>query len=283
MDKQTDTKIISFQGAHGAFSDMACRAVYPNLKTLPCADFETAMLAVENGDADLAMIPVDNSLAGRVAAIHQLLPETKLHIISEYFLDVSHNLVATKGTNIEDIKYIRSHVHALPQCRELLKEIGAQGVVSGDTALAAKEVSQMNDKTVAAISSKLAAEIYGLNILRSDVQDTKNNKTRFLVFAPYAEVPDYEPASSEKIVTSLLFRVRNIPSALYKAMGGFATNGVNMTKIESYMDGSDFGATQFYCDIEGHIDDRSVQLAIEELEFFAKEIRILGVYPRNTL
>lgn len=275
-----EKKIISFQGAQGAFSDMACRAVYPAYQTLPCADFETAMMAVEKGDADLAMIPVDNSLAGRVAAIHQLLPETKLHIIGEYFLPVSHNLVAKKGTNISDITSIRSHVHALPQCRELLKELGATGIVSGDTALAAKEVANTDDTTVAAISSRLAAEIYGLELLKTDVQDSKNNKTRFLVFAPYADVPDYTPASPQKIVTSLLFRVRNIPSALYKAMGGFATNGVNMTKIESYMNGSDFGATQFYCDIEGHIDDRSVQLAIEELEFFAKEIRILGVYLR---
>lgn len=278
MKDELNQKIISFQGVHGAFSDMACRAVYPDYQTLPCADFEKAMRVVENGDADLAMIPVDNSLAGRVAAIHQLLPETKLHIVGEYFLPVSHNLVGLKGADIKDIKQIRSHVHALPQCRTLLKDLGVQGVVSGDTALAAKEVSQMADNSIAAISSALAAEIYGLEILKADVQDTKNNKTRFLVFAPQPDIPDYD--SYAKVVTSLLFRVRNIPSALFKAMGGFATNGVNITKLESYMDGSDFGATQFYCDFEGHIDDKSVQLAIEELDFFAKEIRILGVYPR---
>lgn len=271
------TNKIAFQGQKGAYSDLACREMYPEMESLPCVDFASALKAVEDGEADLGMIPVDNSLAGRVAAVHQLLPETSLHIVGEYFLPVHHCLLGVKGTKIEDIKQIRSHLHALPQCRNLIRSLNVREYISGDTALAAKEVAEMKDPTIAAIASSYAAEIYGLDVLKANIEDAKHNTTRFLVVSQRADVP--ERRDDTKTLTTLLFRVRNIPSALYKAMGGFATNNVNMTKLESYMVEGEFEATQFYCDIEGHIDDRNVQLAIEELEFFAREVRILGVYP----
>lgn len=266
---------IAFQGAPGAYSDLACRHVFPDLETLPCTSFAHAFEAVEKGAADLAMIPIDNLLAGRVAAVHQLLPESSLHVVGEYFLPIHHCLMGIQGSKLTDLLEVRSHVHALPQCQKVIKELGLKEVVSADTAKAAEEVSSLNDVSIGAIGSSLAAKIYDLCILKENVEDAAYNTTRFLVMAP---VPDVPETDGTPIKTSLLFRVRNIPAALYKAMGGFATNGVNMTKLESYMVGDQFDATQFYCDIDGHIDDPNVKLAIEELEFFAKEVRILGVY-----
>lgn len=271
-------KKIAFQGEKGAYSDLACRSVYPEMETVPCVDFLSALQAVEKGYADLAMIPVDNSLAGRVAVIHQLLPQTKLNIVGEFFLPVHHCLLGVKGASIDDIKQVRSHTHALPQCHNIIKDLKLEQYVSADTATAAREVAEMQDKEKAAISSSLAAEIYDLDILKENIEDAAHNTTRFLVFSPETFVPKVEEG---KAITTFIFRVRNIPAALYKVMGGFATNGVNITKLESYMVDGHFEATQFYCDIEGHIDDVNVRQAFEELDFFAAEIRILGCYPAH--
>ncbi len=271
-------KKIAFQGEKGAYSDLACRSVYPEMETVPCVDFLAALQAVEKGRADLAMIPVDNSLAGRVAVIHQLLPQTKLNIVGEFFLPVHHCLLGVKGASIDDIKQVRSHTHALPQCHNIIKDLKLEQYVSADTATAAREVAEMQDKEKAAISSSLAAEIYDLDILKENIEDAAHNTTRFLVFSPETFVPEVEEG---KAITTFIFRVRNIPAALYKVMGGFATNGVNITKLESYMVDGHFEATQFYCDIEGHIDDVNVRQAFEELDFFAAEIRILGCYPAH--
>lgn len=271
-------KKIAFQGEKGAYSDLACRSVYPDIETVPCVDFMSALQAVEKGHADLAMIPVDNSLAGRVAVIHQLLPQTQLNIIGEFFLPVHHCLLGVSGASIEDIKQVRSHTHALPQCHDIISRLKLEQYVSADTAAAAREVSQLQDKSVAAISSSLAAEIYDLEILKENIEDAAHNTTRFLVFAPSPQTPE---VGSCDAITTLIFRVRNLPAALYKVMGGFATNGVNITKLESYMVDGQFEATQFYCDIEGHIDDPQVRLAFEELDFFAAEVRVLGCYPAH--
>ena len=271
-------KKIAFQGEKGAYSDLSCRSVYPEMETVPCVDFLSALQAVEKGYADLAMIPVDNSLAGRVAVIHQLLPQTKLNIVGEFFLPVHHCLLGVKGASIDDIKQVRSHTHALPQCHNIIKDLKLEQYVSADTATAAREVAEMQDKEKAAISSSLAAEIYDLDILKENIEDAAHNTTRFLVFSPETFVPKVEEG---KAITTFIFRVRNIPAALYKVMGGFATNGVNITKLESYMVDGHFEATQFYCDIEGHIDDVNVRQAFEELDFFAAEIRILGCYPAH--
>ena len=271
-------KKIAFQGEKGAYSDLACRSVYPEMETVPCVDFLAALQAVEKGRADLAMIPVDNSLAGRVAVIHQLLPQTKLNIVGEFFLPVHHCLLGVKGASIDDIKQVRSHTHALPQCHNIIKDLKLEQYVSADTATAAREVAEMQDKEKAAISSSLAAEIYDLDILKENIEDAAHNTTRFLVFSPETFVPEVEEG---KAIPTFIFRVRNIPAALYKVMGGFATNGVNITKLESYMVDGHFEATQFYCDIEGHIDDVNVRQAFEELDFFAAEIRILGCYPAH--
>lgn len=268
---------IAFQGEKGAYSDMACKDAYPEAETIPCVDFVQALKAVENGLSDLAMIPVDNSLAGRVAMIHQLLPKTRLNIIGEFFLPVRHCLLGVKGAVLQDIKQIRSHVHALPQCQDIIGRLGADQYVSPDTAAAAREVSELGDRSIAAISSTLAADIYDLEILQSNVQDADHNTTRFLVFSREKRVCDVGVSS----MTTVMFRVRNIPAALYKVMGGFATNGVNITKLESYMVDGDFEATQFYCDLEGHIESPAVKRAFEELNFFAAEVRVFGCYPAH--
>ncbi len=268
---------IAFQGEKGAYSDMACKEAYPEAETIPCVDFVQALKAVENGLSDLAMIPVDNSLAGRVAMIHQLLPKTRLNIIGEFFLPVRHCLLGVKGAVLQDIKQIRSHVHALPQCQDIIGRLGADQYVSPDTAAAAREVSELGDRSIAAISSTLAADIYDLEILQSNVQDADHNTTRFLVFSREEHICDVGVSS----MTTVMFRVRNIPAALYKVMGGFATNGVNITKLESYMVDGDFEATQFYCDLEGHIESPAVKRAFEELNFFAAEVRVFGCYPAH--
>ena len=274
------TNRIAFQGEPGANSDTACRDVYPQMRPYPCATFEDAFLAVDTGKADLAMIPIENTIAGRVADIHYLLPESSLHIVGEFFLPIHFQVMAKPGVKMENIKTIHSHIHALGQCRNIIRDNGWQAIVAGDTAGAAKLVLESDDETMAALSPRLAADLYGLNILAEDVEDADNNVTRFVILSR-TEQRTKRQSASEAIMTTFIFRVRNIPAALYKAMGGFATNGINMTKLESYQTGGKFFATLFYADIEGHPDDENVQLAFEELSFFSRDMRILGVYPAN--
>jgi prephenate dehydratase len=270
---------IAFQGEFGANSDTACRNVYPKLDPLPCATFEDAFNSVEGGKADLAMIPIENTIAGRVADIHHLLPVSKLHIVGEYFLPIHFQLMARPGAALGDIRSVLSHIHALGQCRKLIRRHRWKAVVAGDTAGAARQVAEEKDHTLAALAPRLAASLYGLDILAENVEDNENNVTRFVVLS--REKSWAVAGSAPKMMTTLTFRVRNIPAALYKAMGGFATNGVNMTKLESYQLGGRFFATQFYADIEGHPDDEPVGRALDELKFFSRELRILGVYPAN--
>ncbi len=269
-------RLIAFQGAAGAYSDMACRAVFPDMATLPCASFEDTFAAVQEGRARYAMIPVDNSSAGRVADIHHLLPDSGLHIVGEHFQEVHHQLLAPAGARLEGLRVVRSHVQALSQCRRFVRERGLEPVVHADTAGAAAEVASRGDATQAAIASALAAEIYGLEALAHDIEDAEHNTTRFLIMAVEPIDPDPEEGPT---ITTMVFRVRSVPAALYKALGGFATNGVNLTKLESYIMDASFTVAQFYADIEGHPDQRPVRLALEELGFFSREVKILGVYP----
>jgi prephenate dehydratase len=279
MGKGTEnTRKISFQGAHGAYSDLACREAFPEMETVPCNTFEDAFAAVQNGITDLGMIAIDNTLAGRVADVHHLMPKTGLSIIGETFLKVQHALLGVKGTKITDLKHVHSHIHALPQCRKIIKELGLTPHVHADTAGAAAEIAAKNDKQHAAIASTLAAEIYGLDVLREDVQDADHNTTRFVILARDADVP--APDKNVTYITSFVFRVRNIPAALYKALGGFATNSVNMIKLESYVN-PQFQVAEFYAEVIGHPESRPLQLAMEELGFFAKEVTILGTYPAH--
>ena len=269
---------IAFQGEPGANSHIAIVEAYPDAEPVPCATFEDALAAISSGEADLGMIPIENSVAGRVADIHHLLPASGLHIVGEWFLPIRHQLMALKGTKLSDIKTVESHVHALGQCRRIIRKLGIKPIVAADTAGSARDVSERNDKSVAAIASRLAAQIYGLDILAEDVEDEAHNTTRFVVLAREA---DWAKQNSGPLVTTFVFRVRNLPAALYKALGGFATNGVNMTKLESYQLEGKFFATQFYSDVEGHPEDRLVKLALEELAFFSREMKILGVYPAH--
>lgn len=271
------SSLIAFQGEPGANSDTACRDMFPEMEPLPCPTFEDAFNAVESGKARLAMIPIENTIAGRVADIHYLLPDSRLHIIGEYFLPIHFQLMVLPGTDMKDIKSVHSHIHALGQCRKVIRKHRWKAMVAGDTAGAAKLVADTGDKTMAALAPLLAAEMYGLDIVARDVEDHENNITRFVVLSKDKHIARRD-APGEKIMTTFVFRVRNIPAALYKAMGGFATNSVNMTKLESYQLGGRFVATQFYADIEGHPDDTNVKLAFEELKFFSEDIRILGVY-----
>lgn len=270
---------IAFQGSPGAYSHLACRAVFPDFTALPCASFEDTFQAVRDGLAKYAMIPVDNSVAGRVADIHHLLPRSGLHIIGEHYQPVNHHLLAVPGATIADIRTVRSHVHALGQCRNIIRELGIRPVVAADTAGSAAEVAEKGDKTIAAIASELAAETYGLVSLRANIEDETHNTTRFLIMAEEAVTPPRD--TPDPVVTSFVFRVRNVPAALYKALGGFATNGVNMTKLESYIVDGHFVAAQFLAEVEGHPEERSVRLAFEELQFFSREVKILGVYPAH--
>ncbi len=277
-ESQDPSQTIAFQGAPGAYSDMACRAKFPEMATLPCRDFEDTFAAVQEGRARYAMIPVDNSSAGRVADIHHLLPDSGLHIVGEHFQSVNHQLLAIADADMESISVVRSHVQALSQCRRFIRDQGLHAVVHADTAGAAAEVASLRDPGQAAIASKLAGEIYGLKTLSEDIEDAEHNTTRFLVMAKEPIDPD---ADAGLVITSMVFRVRSVPAALYKALGGFATNGVNLTKLESYILDSRFTVAQFYADIEGHPDHRPVRLALEELGFFSREVRILGVYPAS--
>jgi prephenate dehydratase len=273
-----EQKIIAYQGEPGANSHIACENVYPGWKALACATFEDALAAVAEGKAQLGMIPIENSIAGRVADIHHLLPDAGLYIVGEYFLPVHHQLLGLEGAALESIKTVYSHVHALGQCRKVIRRLGLTPYVAGDTAGSAREIAEWNDSTRAALASRLAAEIYGLAILEQDVEDEPLNTTRFVILSKQALWA--EPAKGP-LVTSFVFRVRNVPAALYKALGGFATNGVNMSKLESYMVGGAFTATQFLADVDGHPDERPLTLAFEELAFFCKELKILGVYPAH--
>ncbi len=271
----SDRKTIVFQGETGANSHMACNDAYPDYEAIPCATFEDCFSALENGDADLGMIPVENSVAGRVADIHHLLPKSDLHIIGEYFLPIRFQLMAPKGARLEGLKSVQSHVMALGQCRNIIRELGLTAVVGADTAGSARQIAERNDPTASALAPKMAADIYGLDILREDVEDAAHNTTRFLILSK----DDRKAANSgQPIISTFIFRVRNVPAALYKALGGFATNGVNMTKLESYQLEGQFFASMFYADVEGHPDDRSVSLALEELKFFCAEFKMLGVY-----
>lgn len=273
------SKKISFQGAPGAYSDLACRTVFPGSKTVPCETFEDAFNAVRAGQSDLAMIPIDNSLAGRVADVHHLMPGGDLYIIGEHFQPIDHCLLGVKGATKEDLKHVHSHIHAIPQCRNLIKELGLKPHVHADTAGAAAEIAEKKDPAHGAIASKLAAETYDLEILQDNIQDADHNTTRFIILSPEPEIPGFE--TQKNVITTLIFSARNIPAALYKCMGGFATNGFNLTKLESYVD-QNFQAAQFYCDIEGHVEDPLFKLALEELGFYAADVKFLGCYPMHT-
>lgn len=267
---------ISFQGVLGAYSHQACTEAFPGMEGLPCATFEAAVDAVRDGRADLAMLPVENSTYGRVADIHHLLPDSGLHIIREHFLRVHINLLGLPGTRIEEIRTAMSHTVLLGQCRAFLRQHGLTPRVGADTAGSAEAVAAGKDRTVGALASELAGGIYGLDVLARHIEDQSNNTTRFLAMSPE---PQHVPVGDA--ITSFVFRVRNIPAALYKAMGGFATNGVNMTKLESYMLNGQFTATQFYADIEGHPDEPRVRRALDELAYFTTKLQILGVYHRD--
>jgi prephenate dehydratase len=272
------TQLISFQGEPGANSHIACQEVHPDWEPLPCATFEDAFAAVSEGRAELAMIPIENSIAGRVADIHHLLPHSGLHIVGEHFLPIHFQLMALPEANLSTIKTVQSHVHALGQCRKIIRKLGLKALVTGDTAGSAREVAEAGDITKASLAPRLAAGIYGLKILAEDVEDESHNTTRFIILS---KTPRWSEIGSGPMVTSFVFRVRNIPAALYKALGGFATNGINMTKLESYMLEGDFTATQFYAEVDGHPEDIELRRALEELAFFSKELRILGVYPAH--
>lgn len=269
---------IAYQGEPGANSHIVCRQHYPAAEAIACASFEDVFAAVSSGDADLAMIPIDNSLAGRVADIHHFLPTSNLHIIAEHFLRIQFTLMGTADTTLDSIKTVHSHVHALGQCRRIIRMHGWTPIISGDTAGAAREIAAAGDITQAAIAPPLAADIYGLSILAHDVEDESHNTTRFVVLS---RDPQHAASGNGPVVTSFIFNVKNLPAALYKALGGFATNGINMTKLESYMVNGEFAATQFLAEVDGHPDDPGLARALEELQFFTHEVKVLGVYPAD--
>ncbi len=272
-------KTIAFQGELGAYSHEACMSARPNCKALPCKSFEDVIYAVNNNVADLAMLPVENTTYGRVADIHRLLPGSGLHIIDEVFTRVRINLLGLPGKKLEDIEVAKAHPVLLPQAASFLDKNNIRGIRAIDSAGAAAALKDSKAKGLGVLASKLAAEIYGLEVLAEHIEDSDHNTTRFLLMSSY---PDNTRRGDTKMMTTFIFQVRNIPAALYKAMGGFATNGVNMTKLESYMVGGTFSATQFYADIEGHPDDTNVKLALDELSYFTQSISILGVYPASS-
>jgi prephenate dehydratase len=269
---------IAYQGEPGANSHIVCVQHYPDAEAIACASFEDVFAAVDTGEADLALIPIDNSIAGRVADIHHFLPGSGLHIIAEHFLRIRFHLMGVPGTTLETIRTVHSHVHALGQCRKIIAEHHGRPLIAGDTAGAAREIVEADDVTQASISPPLAAEIYGLEVLARDIEDEEHNTTRFVLLSPeFVQAP----AGNGPVVTSFIFNVRNLPAALYKALGGFATNGVNMTKLESYMVNGEFTATQFLAEVDGHPDDLGLSRALEELAFFTTEVKVLGVYPAD--
>jgi len=274
----SDVFKIAFQGEPGANSHLACRDAYPDHEAVPHATFEDALQAIADGTAELGMIPIENSIAGRVADIHHLLPTSGLHIIGEYFLRVRYQLLAPRGATLGSLKTVQSHVQALGQCRQTIRRLGLRPIVAADTAGSAREVAESRDPTRSALAPSLAAEIYGLETLASDVEDEEHNTTRFVILA---REPRRAHRHEGPVITSFVFRVRNLPAALYKALGGFATNGVNMTKLESYQIEGQFYASQFYAEVEGHPDDPALSRALEELAFFSAELNVLGVYPAS--
>lgn len=273
MSQPTKRRII-YQGERGANSHIACLEMFPDDEPVACETFEDAFAAIENGDVDLGVIPIENTVAGRVADIHHLMPDSNLYIVGEHFVRINHQLVAVPGASLDTISTVYSHPHALGQCRKVIRALGLKPMTSADTAGAAREIAEAGDPSLAAISSRLAAEIHKLQVLREDIEDAEHNTTRFIVLS--REPNDAEPEDGP-IITTFIFRVRNVPAALYKGMGGFATNGVNMTKLESYVDSS-FNVAAFYADVEGHPAERRVQLALEELAFFTSHLRVLGAY-----
>jgi len=270
---------IAFQGELGANSHIACHEVYPGLEPLPCPTFEDVFQAAATGEAQLAMIPVENSIAGRVADIHHLLPTSPLQIIAEHFMPIRFQLMGLRGSSLDQIKAAHSHIMGLGQCRNFLRARGILARTSSDTAGAAREVRDLGDPTQAAIAPRLAADVYGLDILAENIEDAAHNTTRFVIMSREASIPDR--GDGKGWVTAFVFRVRNVPSSLYKTMGGFATNGVNITKLESYQIGGSFSATQFYAEVEGHPDDAPLQRALEELGFFSTQVKHLGVFPAH--
>ena len=277
------TNRIAFQGEPGAYSHQACRFSRPDMEVLPCRTFDDAIEAVHSGQADLAMLPVENSTYGRVADIHHLLPESGLHIIDKAFVRVQISLLGVPGTRLEQVRQAVSHTVLLGQCRGFLRRHGIEAVTGADTAGSAMQVAREGDPARAALASSLAGEIYGLEVLAEGIEDRQNNTTRFLVMSPTPDATRRERRPGLGMITTIVFRVRNIPASLYKAMGGFATNGVNITKLESYMVDGLFSATQFYADFDGHPDDPPVRRALEELRYFTSSLMILGTYPADPL
>ena len=269
---------IVYQGEPGAFSHLACRTYFPQLEPQACASFSSAFAVVRRGEADRAMIPVENTVAGRVSDIYHLLPEGGLYIIGEEYLPVHHQLLGVPGARLDDIKSVRSHPMALGQVRKRLEGLGINPIADADTAGAARKISERKDSSVGAIASRLAADIYGLDILAEDIEDAAHNTTRFLILS---DKPVDLANDGKACVTSFVFKVRSVPSALYKALGGFATNGINITKLESYMVGGSFQAAQFYADVEGHPDSQPMKHAMEELAFFSESVMVLGTYPAH--
>ena len=274
------TKYIAFQGELGAYGHEACHSADPAMTPLPCKTFDDVITAMRTQKADLAVLPVENSTYGRVADIHRLLPESGLHIVGEVFIRVRISLMALPGVSLDDIQKVRAHLVLLPQAKSFIDKHNIASEAAADSAGAAAELAKSDDRTSGVLASELAAQAYGLNVLASDIEDYGHNTTRFLVMS---RTPDHSRRSGKTMMTTFVFQVRNIPAALYKAMGGFATNGVNMTKLESYMVGGSFTATQFYADIEGHPEDPNVALALEELDYFTDSLHILGVYPAHRL
>ncbi|HEX2753276.1 MAG TPA: prephenate dehydratase [Alphaproteobacteria bacterium] len=277
MPRKSGTQKIAFQGRLGAYSHTACVTAFHKLEPLPCTGFAEAFHAAETGKAAYAMIPIDNSIAGRVADIHNLLPASPLTIVAEHFIPVHHCLLGVPGAQLEDVKTVYSHVHALPQCKKFIAAHHLKPVVFEDTAGSAAKVAEMGDKSYAAIASGLAAELYGLKILKRNIEDESGNTTRFIILTKGAKLQ--KRVKGKKYLTSIIFKVRNIPAALYKALGGFATNGINITKLESYLEGNKFHSARFYCEVEGHPDDIGFEHALDELRFYAADIRMLGTYP----
>ena len=271
-------KRFSFQGINGAYSELAGRNIFPAAKSLACSTFEEMFRAVKEKKADVAIVPIENSKAGRVADTQRLIPESELKIIGEYFLEVKHNLLTIPGTKLSDVKRIHSHEQGIAQCRKKIVELNKEMIIEADTAGAAKKIFELQNKEDAAIASELASQIYNLDILESNFQDAANNVTRFLVMGTNLNSFDIE---DEDIITTLVYSVRSIPASLYKSLGGFASNGVNITKLESYVHPQGFDVAQFYIDFEGHPEQTSVKLAIEEMKFFCKHINILGVYKKS--
>ena len=273
-----NTKIFSFQGVHGAYSELAGKNIYPDSKSIPCKTFEEMFESVRDKKANIAIVPIENSKSGRVADTQRLIPESQLKIVGEYFLEVNHCLMGVPGSTLKDIKRIYSHEQGIAQCRKKIINNKKDMVIVADTAGAAKMISETNSKEDAAIASNLAAKIYNLDILESSFQDFENNVTRFLIMSNELNIPKVNEID---LMTTLVFEVRSIPAALYKSLGGLASNGVNMTKLESYINPQGFDVAQFYMDIEGHPNNRNVKLALEEMKFFCKHIDILGVYKMS--